>query len=237
MTPSSAMSGAVGEQADSRSQEILASQIRLLYDNANEAVYVNIVAATLLGYLTWGVVPNHVVIAWWSYMLLVSTARYALAHQFRRHSRRHVEIGKWQAAFTTGTALAGAGWGGAGIFLYSEAAVLNQVFLLFVLGGMMLGAASVLAARPEAYLAFLIPTGLLPAARLILHGDQLHIAMGLLAGVFTLATLVTTGRIYRTIESTLRLHFENRDLVSDLQAAKSQTKRRLPHRRYRRQAN
>jgi hypothetical protein len=36
-------------------------------------------------------------------------------------------------------------------------------FLLFVLSGMMLGAGSVLAPRPEAFLAFLVPTGLIHA--------------------------------------------------------------------------
>src|SRR5262249_48926489 len=98
-----------------------------------------------------------------------------------------------------------------------------QVFLVFVLGGMMLGAASLLAPRPEAFLAFLIPTGLVPTVRLLVQGDRMHLAMGLLAAVFTLATLVTTGRIYRTVDSSLKLHFENRDLVEDLQAAKNET--------------
>ena len=51
----------------------------------------------------------------------------------------------------------------------------------------------------------------------------MHLAMGLLAAVFTLATLVTTGRIYRTVDSSLKLQFENRDLVEDLQAAKNET--------------
>jgi hypothetical protein len=37
-------------------------------------------------------------------------------------------------------------------------------------GGMMLGGASLLAPRREAFLAFLIPTGLLPAIRLVYQG-------------------------------------------------------------------
>jgi two-component system, cell cycle sensor histidine kinase and response regulator CckA len=51
----------------------------------------------------------------------------------------------------------------------------------------------------------------------------MHFAMGLLAAVFTLATLLTTARIYRTVNSSLELQFENRDLVEDLRAAKNQT--------------
>jgi hypothetical protein len=47
--------------------------------------------------------------------------------------------------------------------------------------------------------------------------------MGVLAAVFTLATLTMTRRIYQTIDSSLRLQFENRGLVADLQAAKAET--------------
>jgi signal transduction histidine kinase len=88
---------------------------------------------------------------------------------------------------------------------------------------MMLGAASLLAPRPEAFLAFLIPAGLGPSLRLLIDGDETHVAMGLLAAVFTFATLIPTWRIYRTIESSLELQFENRDLVENLQAANRQT--------------
>lgn len=142
--------------------------------------------------------------------------------RYRRTSPACLDVGKWRAAFAIGAGLAGAGWGAAGILLYSES-LEHQLFLVFVLGGMMLGAASILAARPEAFLAFLLPAGLGPTVRFFVQGDETHIAMGLLAAAFTLATLITTGRIYRTIETSLKLHFENRDLVEDLQAANRET--------------
>ena len=87
----------------------------------------------------------------------------------------------------------------------------------------MLGAASALSPRPEAFLAFLIPTGLAPSVWLLLQGDRTHVAMGLLAAIFTLATLVTTYGIYRTVASSLELKFENDDLLIDLNEAKNQT--------------
>jgi signal transduction histidine kinase len=212
---------------DSRRQEILPAQVRLLYTVANLGVGITVLAATMLGCLQWGIVPDVIAIGWWLYMILVSLSRFALAQRYRRAASPGctdiVIVNNWRVAFAIGTGLAGAGWGGAGALLYSETHSANQVFLVFVLGGMMLGAASLLAPRPEAYLAFLIPTGLTPAVRLLLQGDQTHLYMGLLAIVFTLAILVTTGRIYRTIDSSLRLQSENRDLVEGLQAAKKET--------------
>ena len=49
------------------------------------------------------------------------------------------------------------------IVLYPAAGPLNEILLVFVLGGIMLGGASLLAARPEAFLTFLLPTGFLTA--------------------------------------------------------------------------
>src|SRR5215472_15626557 len=223
MSPNSLATKAARVQQDSRRQEIQSAQIRLLYANANIGVGVTILAATTLALLQWGLVPNFLVLGWWLYMILISVSRGVLAQRYWRTSTEYMEVSRWRNAFTVGAGLAGIGWGGAGDLLYPDAHLTNQVFLVFVLGVMMLGAASLLAPRPEAYLAFLIPTGFLPTVRLLVQGDQMHLAMGVLAAVFTFATLMTTGRIYRTVESSLKLQFENRDLVEHLQAAKNQT--------------
>jgi len=210
-------------QPEARRQEILSAQVRLLYANANVGIAVTLFAAALVGRLQWATISHSVIVGWWVYMAVVSAWRQLNARQFRSASPKPAEVDRWRTAFAVGSGFAGAGWGGAGVLLYPEAHLSNQVFLVFVLGGMMLGAASLLAPRIEAYLAFLIPTGMAPAIRFLVQGDETHVAMGLLSVVFTVATLVTTGRIYRTVESSITLQFANRDLVVDLQAAKHQT--------------
>ncbi len=202
-------------QQSYRRYPILPAQVRLLYANIDVAVFITVLAATILVRLQWGFIPNSTLIGWWTYMVVVSAARYASARRFRFVS---------PAAYAVGAGLAGAGWGAAGILLYASDHLRQQVFLVFVLGGMMFaGAASLLAPRPEAFLAFLLPAGLTPAVRLMMQGDETHLAMGLLAALFTGAVVVTTMRIYRTLESSLQLQFENGELLDDLRAAKSET--------------
>jgi signal transduction histidine kinase len=220
MTPSSLPTEAPAHR-DSIERQILAAQVRLLYGNANAGVAVTLVVAAALGRLQWGVAPRLVIFGWCLYMFVVSVARFTLAWRYWRTAPSNLKANKWGAAFAIGAGMAGVGWGAAGILLYPETHLANQVFLVFVLGGMMLGAASLLAPRPEAFLAFIVPTGLASALRLVVQGDETHLAMGLLAGLFTLATLITTRRIYLTIVSSLKLQFENQELVEDLRAAKS----------------
>src|SRR5262249_21069775 len=134
----------------------------------------------------------------------------------------HAKTSAWGTAFTVGAGLSAVGWGSAGILLYPKAHVMNQVFLAFVVGGMILGAASVLAARPEAFLTFSIPTGIPTTVHFLLHGDDLHFAMGLLSAIFTVATLVVARHTYLTLSLSLKFRFENEILITELQMASRQ---------------
>ena len=130
---------AAGARRDTSKRQILAAQVQLLYRNAGVGVAVTLVAATVLGRLQWEVVPHLVILGWCSYMGLVSAARFILERRYWRTASSNSETNWWRTAFTLGAGLAGAGWGGAGILLYPNAQLANQVFLIFILGGMMLG--------------------------------------------------------------------------------------------------
>ena len=203
-----------------RKQLVRGEQIRLLYANANVGTAVTVFAASALAYLQWRVISHPVILSWLAYMLALSVARYLIARRYWHASAISRRLNIWSAAFSIGAALAAAGWGVAGIVLYPDAYLANQVFLAFVLGGMMIGGGSILAARPEAFLSFLIPTGFPTVVHFFLQGDEAHLVMGALGAVFMVAILLTTRHIYLTIHSSLMLQFENRDLVNDLEVEK-----------------
>jgi signal transduction histidine kinase/ActR/RegA family two-component response regulator len=207
---------------DGRNQQVRAEQIRLLYANANTGVVVTLLVASVLAYFEWPVIRHPIVTGWLLYTSIVSSARYVLARFYWRRSANFAD-NWWGSAFTIAAGLSGAGWGAAAILLYPHANLTNQVFLAFVLGGMMLGAVSLLAARLEVFLAFVVPIGLPAGLRLLLDGDGQHLAMGLLATLFTINVLATTWRIHLSIRTSLRLQFENKDLLDDLLVAKEET--------------
>ena len=213
----------------SRTSQILAAQVRLLYANATLGIAVTVIAVPLLGRFEWPAVSHPVIVGWCLCMWAVSVARFVLARRYRAADSSRLNPVKWGDAFALGAALAGAGWGAAGFLLYPDA-LAYQVYLYFILGGMMLGAASLLAPRPESFCAFMIPTGVAPVVRLVLQGDEAHLSMALLALLFTLATLVTTRRIYLTILSSVSHKIENQNLLEDLQASKDQLEIRVRHR-------
>ena len=199
--------------------EIYSEQVRLLYENADAAAAVNLLVSAALSYLQWAVIPRSTLLLWLVYMAGVSLLRFALTRVYFRAANIGNSNLHWEVAFTIGTGLSGIGWGAAGVFLYPEAHLNNQVFLVFVLGGMMLGGSAILAARPAAILAFLIPTGFPAAARFLFEPDTPHRIMALLMLLFNAAILLTTFHFHRAVTRSLGLSFENNGLVSRLQAA------------------
>ena len=202
--------------------EVRAAETRLLYENANTGTVVSIVIASLLAYAHWDLVPRAGVQAWLLYVLLISAARLVLVRQFQRASPGDLVIDRWNTAFVVGAAMAAIGWGAGAFVLYPAGQSTSEILVVFAIGGVMLGGASLLAARPEAFLTFLLPTGFLTALRLAIEGDQGHLMMGFLAALFTVATAVTTWRLHLAIQSSFRLRFANQDLIESLQRAKNE---------------
>jgi signal transduction histidine kinase/ActR/RegA family two-component response regulator len=201
---------------------VQAAETRLLYENAGTGITATIVIASLLAYAQWSVIAPVIVAAWFLYMVLMSAARFVLVRRYWSASPDDTDHGRWSVAFVIGAAMAAAGWGAAAILLYVPDRPMNATFLVFVVGGVMLGAASLLAARPEAFLTFLLPTGLLTAVRLAIVGTEDHLMMASLVTLFTVSTVATTWRFHSMIESSLKLRFDNHDLIESLQTAKDQ---------------
>ena len=111
-------------------------------------------------------------------MVAVALARFALTHRYARALATEATDRRCNAAFVGGTALAAAGWGAGAVALYPSRGPINEIFVVYVIGGVMLGSASLLAARPEAFLTFLLPTGLVTSWRVASQGDEQHLMMG-----------------------------------------------------------
>ncbi|OGX07230.1 MAG: hypothetical protein A3K11_00330 [Nitrospirae bacterium RIFCSPLOWO2_12_FULL_63_8] len=206
-----------------RERLVRAEQVKLLYSNAPLALTVTVLNAVIVTILQWNVIVHSVLIAWLTYMVTLSSIRFLLVRRYWRSSSAHLNGDHWETWHIAGVALAGLGWGLAGIFLFPEESPNHQVFLAFVLGGMMAGAATVLAPMRAAFLAFIIPIALPITLRFLAEGDDVHLAMGTLVGLFSCATLAIAWRSHNALITSLRLRFENRDLLAYLAHAKRET--------------
>jgi two-component sensor histidine kinase len=99
----------------------------------------------------------------------------------------------------------------------------HQVFIAFVLGGMAVGAAATLSPVLEAYWAFLVPVATPIILQMFWQGDTMAAAMGLMLIACTVVFINSARQMHGSITESIRLRFENLDLVQNLSAAKEQT--------------
>ena len=79
--------------------QLLAAEIRLLFENAYTGVVITVIIAALLAYAQRDVVPQAAVLPWLAYMLVVSIARAVLARRYWRASSTEMMSGRWNRAF------------------------------------------------------------------------------------------------------------------------------------------
>jgi signal transduction histidine kinase len=97
----------------------------------------------------------------------------------------------------------------------------HQVFVAFVLGGMIAGSVGLLAARMGVFLSFVGPTAVPIIARLLTFAEGPASVMAGMAGLFTLVIVFTGWKFHKIIDSGLRLRFENSELVATLASEKA----------------
>jgi signal transduction histidine kinase/ActR/RegA family two-component response regulator len=202
------------------SQEIRAAQVRLLYEQLPSALLATIVNATILIAILWREVSQAALMGWWLVVLAVALGRYIHRRSYLGSPSENTDSLNWERRHIYSVAANGVLWGLAGYSFFTPHSYVHQVFLAFVLMGMASGSISTLSSSRGAYLVFLIlalsPYGL----QLVRAGDALHLAMaGMLVLYLTMMAMIG-HRLHMTVTESLRLRFDNVDLLRNLTQAK-----------------
>lgn len=201
-------------------QKLRAEQIRLLYDQAGWSMIATVVNSIILSLILWPVVPHASLITWLVLSLLIITLRYLLVEFYRLKGSAAANPQTWLNLFLIGLFVSGTVLGSTGIWLFPSTSFAHQVFLTFLLGGMVAGAAGSYAVMLEAFCAFSIPTVTPILLRFFWNSNQWDLVMGGMLLLFSAIMLMTAYHGHKTVLNALRLHIENGGLVSHLTLAK-----------------
>jgi signal transduction histidine kinase/ActR/RegA family two-component response regulator len=168
----------------------------------------------------WGHVCDVVLVAWTVSVELAYLWRYLLARVWRR-SRQDVAAALRTAHhFTITSIVVGVLWGSATFLLFVPDSTPDQVFLLTVILATAAGSLIVTSYWLPAFYAYAVPALLLTAARLALEGGTGYV--GLAIGVVVYLSILRGVARNQSLaaRNSVRLRFENLDLVDDLKQQK-----------------
>ncbi|MGH8644145.1 MAG: response regulator [Gammaproteobacteria bacterium] len=164
-------------------------------------------------------VPSWWLVSWLGFMLTVAAASYLFVRLFNKQRRSLPSSGVWRRRFTLCTLAAGLGWGLSGCILLPPDSILHQAFISFVLGGICASAIPVLSAALYMVMPYTVLILAPLAGRLFFFGDETHLAMAVMVLLFIALYLKMAWEIHLNLVASLKLRYENEELVHDLSAA------------------
>ncbi|MBY0499488.1 MAG: diguanylate cyclase, partial [Nitrosomonas sp.] len=213
-----------------RSGALLAEQIKLAYQQAPKALFVTLIVATMLAYIFWGLVGKNWLLGWLAAIYALTFVRFLMVKAYFRKKPSAAESVIWGQQFYIGALLAGILWGSAGSIFFVADSAIHQLFLAYLLGGMVAGAMATLSSYKGVFLAFSIPVALPFTYQVITHESdiQMIIALTYLLFVFTMGRI--SHQLHQTVTDSLKFRFDNIELLKRLIQTKNQLEQRVAER-------
>ena len=214
-----------GSLVTNEAQWIRTEQVKILYAHGLLAMLWTILFAGLLTIFLWSVIPHNVLILWFSCCLLVMFLRYLLAFAYNRASAESAQSRPWGDWYAIGQALNGIVWGCAAIWLFAKGSIAHQALLTMWVAGLVGGALGMYAVMVKVFVAFTIPAMIPLSVQFFAQGTSIHTILGLAAVIFMIVMTMNARRVNAFAMSSLKLQFENKDLIDFLTAEKERTEK------------
>jgi signal transduction histidine kinase/DNA-binding response OmpR family regulator len=151
---------------------------------------------------------------WFSATLVVLLLRGFLVLQYRADPGA-LPVRRWSLLFAVGAGTTGLAWG-LSVYLVPWPELTDEVFLSFVIAGMVAGAIPSLAPCLTSYVAYLLGALVPLALRMALLGGELALTFFALILIFGGFMLLTARAHHRTVRRSLELRHANADLMAEI---------------------
>jgi PAS domain S-box-containing protein len=193
---------------ENNDRELLSRQVKQLYALAPVGIIASLINGSILIYIQWNLIPHDVLLGWLVVLILLNVLWMVLYVQFQKASQGEWNPNVWRYLFIGGTLASGCLWGTTGILAFPEHSIPHQIFLAFVLGGMIAGATAVYAALQEVFLAYALPTITPLLVQFFVQNDELHLAMGGMGLLFVGLMCVTMRHNHKVMVASMNLSRE-----------------------------
>ncbi len=186
---------------------VRAEQTRVLYGSPLVPL-INLVTAPITAVMLWPVYPGWMIVCWIVAFLIVIGARILLIRQFAIRKPIVAEAEIWARRFAVGTIATGCLWGALASIVFMTNVSNYYVFVVFVIGGMVAGAALRDCAYLSAFYGFSLCAFVPVLAAFLAKGGFPALPMGLLLTAFAVVLMLVGRDNNRWIVNSVRARLD-----------------------------
>ena len=197
-------------------RHVRGEQIALLYKQAPAILIGSAAVACVLVYMLWNNVAEHMhLLGWLVAFEFVIVLRALSVYFYQQDVQRLAHSESWGRIFAIGSGAMGVAWGYLGwVFFATQLEVLIPIVLVFF-GLTALSVTSAGLFYP-AHVMFAVPCLSPLILRMLLQGENLYTGQGLALAIGLAACLIFARRFDQSVGQTIRLQFENLELLQKL---------------------
>jgi PAS domain S-box-containing protein len=216
----------LGRQVSERSRAALLAS---LFERLPVALALNLAVALGTVLVFAGSKPAPLLATWLALMLVTLGERLSAWRAFSQARPDSSSTRPWARRFTFGAGATGAAWGLAAVLFYAPESMTSQVFLPFVLAGLVGGSLTALTGYLPAFVAFYLCALVPYAMRLGLEADLPHLTMATLVVLYMIGVALLARTVNASLITSVRLAIENEELVGALREKSAQLEATFDH--------
>jgi PAS domain S-box-containing protein len=202
----------------SKRENLLRDSVHLLLKNAMPGVGATLIGAAVVVLVVMNEVPPLHLALWGAGMVLTGLARLVIYYFYLKKEKNGTTIRRFRALTLSALTATGIVWGSTAFWPFPMDLLSYQVFVTFVLAGMVAGSVGIYSVMKSAFFLFSIPTLFPMAMKFILEGGEIFYAMAIMLLLFWAIMLITSLKLNRDINGYVLIKYDNLSLISDLEA-------------------
>jgi PAS domain S-box-containing protein len=219
------ISAGIRDRADPRL--VLADRVDQLYSQMWLGILATFAIGAIASFEFWEPRLRELVLFWWFIVLLVTAGSAMLLYGYRRAADRAANAEQWLRWLAIAALASGATWGGAGAVFFPSHTDEQQVFIAFLLAGMMSGGIPVYAASWPIFALYAAGIVLPFTYVLATFGNRLFIEIALLVPVFYAINVAVAYRLTQVFHAGYRLRHAYGKLTDDYSVLNQRLERQL----------
>jgi PAS domain S-box-containing protein len=211
--------------ASDPTRRIFADRVAHLYRQSIPGILLTLFVGAIISVELWVPTYRDLTIMWWLITIAITAARYALYRAYMQRTDEDEE--KWLRWMAIGALAAGVNWGIAGAVFFPSHADDQQVFLAFILAGLISGGIAVFASVWWTYALYAAGVMLPFTYVLATFGNRLFAELAMLVPVFYAANIVVAYRLDRVFFSGFKAREDYRGIAHEQELMNVQIEEQL----------